>query len=113
MESGMTINHRVYNDDVVEVALVSPENDPTITCLAMRWLQPQPYTERNGSKTEVTNHMGGETEWFIVPSTFAAAIGRTLIQQQAAGLVGFSETGMNHLIEWLREREEITDAMCY
>ena len=109
----MTIKHPIYNDDVVEVALVSPENDSGITCLAMRWLQPQPYTDRNGEETEVTNHMGGETDWFIVPFTFAAAIGRTLIQQQAAGLAGFSEPGMAILIEWLTELEEVSDAMCY
>jgi hypothetical protein len=57
--------------------------------------------------------MDGETDWFILPFTFGAAIGKKLFEQKNAGLEGFNEKGYKELQEWLIEMEEIDDAMCY
>ena len=57
--------------------------------------------------------MGGETDWFILPNTLAAAVGRTMVQQKVAGLYGFQEPGFQVMVDWLVEFEELPDAMCF
>ena len=61
----------------------------------------------------MTNHMGGETAWFVIPQTYAAAVGRTLVEQHATGTPGFAADGFAALVEWLVEDEELTQGMGY
>src|SRR5262245_54670709 len=99
----MKLQHVVYEDGVIAVALVFPSPSESSISLAIRWLKPHPYTRKNGQVVEVTNHMGGETDWFVIPLTFAAAVGRTLVEQQATGLAGFQSDGFAALVRWLVE----------
>jgi hypothetical protein len=57
--------------------------------------------------------MGGETDWFILPYTFGATVGKKLFEQFNAGLEGFDATEVEVLKKWLLEMEIIDDAMCY
>jgi hypothetical protein len=109
----MNVQHLVYEDGVIAVAMVSPSDSPSLVGLAMRWLKPRPYTGKDGGIVQVTNHMGGETDWFVVPSTLAAAVGRRLVEQRAAGLAGFEADGFAALVRWLVEIEELPDSMSY
>jgi hypothetical protein len=109
----MKLLHVVYEDGVIAIALVSSSDGPPLPSLALRWLKPSPYTRKDGQIVQVTNHMGGETDWFVVPSTLAAAIGRTLVEQKTAGLPGFQDDGFAALVRWLVENEELPDSMSY
>jgi hypothetical protein len=109
----MKVQHAVYEDGVIGVALVSPSQSQSSISLAVRWLKPHSYARKDGQAVEVTNHMGGETDWFVIPLTFAAAVGRTLVEQQAAGLPGFHSDGFAALVRWLVDDGELTDSMCY
>ena len=102
----------IYDDEVIAVGLVT-SSEVGRQELAIRWLEPRPYVGANGQPVELTNSMGGETGWFILPTTLAAAVGRTLIQQKATGLPGFDDKGMQELIRALVEVEELPDSMCY
>jgi hypothetical protein len=79
----------------------------------MRWLLPKPYTDKHGQKKSLTNIMGGETQWFLLPLSFGFAIGRSLVEQKVAGLAGFNEDGFKRMVSWLADMEELNDAMCY
>jgi hypothetical protein len=57
--------------------------------------------------------MRAETDWFVVPSTLAAAVVRTLVEQKAAGLEGFQANGFATLVRWLLEDEQLPDSICY
>ncbi len=105
------VHNHVYDDGVIAVAMVSPADHPGSTSLALRWLKPLPSADRDGQMVQVTNNMGGETGWFVVPATFAAAIGRTLVEQHAAGLAGFDGDGLAVLVRWLVEDDELHDSM--
>ena len=107
------ILHTVYDDAVIAVALVSSSASPASRSLALRWLRPRPNTGKDGQLVQLTNHMGGETDWFVVPFSLAAAMGRMLVEQQAGGLAGFDRDGFAALVRWLIEAEELHDAMCY
>jgi hypothetical protein len=107
----MNVRHEVYEDGVIAVALVSlPERE---LGLAIRWLDPGQVVDRDGHVRTLTNVVGGETAWFCVPHTFAAAIGRKLVEQKAAGLPGFDEDGFAALVAWLKQGGELDDTMCY
>jgi hypothetical protein len=109
----MNLQHLVYEDGVIAVALVAPSTGSALLSLAIRWLEPRPYTARDGQRVEVTNHMGGETDWFVIPSTLAGAVGRTLVGQKAAGLEGFQNDGFATLVRWLVDVDHLPDAMSY
>ena len=79
----------------------------------MKYIEPVNYKDKNGKEIVVTNVMGGETDWFILPYTFGVVIGRMLFEQYSAGLLGFNKTGVEVLKEWQIEIEAINDAMCY
>jgi len=58
--------------------------------------------------------MGEATDWFVLPFSFAAPIGRKLVEQKAAGLPGFDEDGFASMVRWLVDLVgEVDDAMCY
>jgi hypothetical protein len=107
----VTVHQTVYNDGVISVGLVS--SDEADVRVALRWLKPQPYTNKEGQEVEMTNVMGGETEWFILPRMFGAAIGRLLVEQRATGLHGFDDEGLAALVRLLVEDEELHDCMTY
>lgn len=48
--------------------------------LAVRWLAPQAYLYKFGNTVQTSNVMGGETGVFLLPHTFGAAVGRTLVE---------------------------------
>lgn len=109
---------QIYVDDVIEVALFAENPDSAerqIFNLAIRYLQPKTYKNKEGKVIEVTNLMGGETDWFIVPYTFSVSIAKTLIEQKitGVGLPEFNENGFKKMVRWLIEMEEVNDSMCY
>ena len=79
----------------------------------MRYLKPENYFDKEGNEITVTNSMGGETDWFILPSTFGEIIGKKLFEQHNAGLAGFEKKGFQLLKNWLLEMEIIDNSMCY
>ena len=103
----------LYKDSVIKVRILVDESDKSLKSIALKYVEPLNYIDKNGNKIVATNAMGGETDWFILPYTFGVAIGRTLLEQHNAGLVGFDETEIEILKEWLIEMEVISDAMCY
>jgi hypothetical protein len=104
---------KIYNDSVIEVALIDDNENNSIKNIAMKYLKPKDLKKSDGSIVFVTNAMGGETDWFILPFTFGAAIGKKLFEQYYAGLIGFDSKGIVKLKEWLIDMEIIDDAMCY
>ena len=112
----MKVQYPIYEDGVIAVALLAQDTssaERSLFHLAIRYLSPQTYQNKDGSAATVTNLMGGETEWFIVPYSFGVAIAKSLIEQKVSGLSGFYEDGFARMVNWLIELEEISDAMCY
>ena len=103
----------IYNDNVIEVCIIPNSENEELKSLAIRYLKPKNYQGKDGKEIQVTNAMGGETDWFILPFSFGVAIGKKLFEQKGAGLIGFNENGFDELKKWLIEMEEIDDAMCY
>ena len=110
------INHPVYEGGEISVALWAADTtfaERNLWHLAIRYLSPQDYLSKVGGTVKVSNLMGGETDWFVIPHSFGVAIAKSLIEQKVAGLSGFSEDGFAKMVEWLIEMEEISDAMSY
>ena len=109
----------VYDDGVISVGLFARDAEADkehLLNLGVRWVHPGSYRGKDGKFVEITNIMGGETEWFILPHSFGVAIGRTLIEQNVAdcGLSNFfKEESFKRMVLWLTEMEEINGAMCY
>jgi len=103
----------IYKDTVIEVSIIDNSENTELKQIALRYLKPQDYINKNGDNVRITNSMGGETDWFILPHTFGATIGKKLFEQKNAGLQGFEEDGYKELLKWLVELEIIEDAMCY
>ena len=103
----------LYSDSVIEVKLLTDEDNTSIRHIALRYVKPCNYTDKNGAEVVTTNVMGGETDWFILPHTFGAAIGKKLFEQYHAGLDGFNKSGVEELKNWLADMGLIDDAMCY
>lgn len=112
----MDLKHLIYEDDVIAVGLTAFRYENAkeeILRLVIRYLPPKIYHSKDGELSKTTNTMGGATDWFVLPFSFAAPIGRKLIEQRAAGLQGFDEVGFASMVRWLVDLEEIDDAMCY
>ena len=112
----MKVEYPIYADSVIQVVLWSENADSAeknLFSLAVRYLKPQNYQNMKVESIHVTNVMGGETDWFVVPYTFSVSIAKTLIEQKASGLAGFDENGFERMINWLIEMEEVNDSMCY
>ncbi len=106
----------IYDDEVISVGLHvknADADEKDLLQLAVKWLTPQPYKQKDGATVELTNMMGGETSWFILPHTFGAVVGKKLVEQKTAGLTGFQEIGFKRMVKWLIEMEHLDDAMCY
>ena len=103
----------LYKDSVIEVKILIEKSNKSLKSIALRYVNSVNYRDENGNEIVVTNAMGGETDWFILPYTFGVTIGRTLFEQYNAGLLGFDKTEIEILKEWLIEMEVINDSMCY
>lgn len=108
MKSGI-----LYKDSVIEVKILVQQSDRSLKRIALKYVKPVNYNNKNGNEIIVTNLMAGETDWFILPYTFGVAVGRTLFEQYSAGLLGFNKVEIAILKEWLIEMEVISDAMSY
>jgi hypothetical protein len=85
----------------IAVALVS---DGSRTMMALRWCD---------GNERLEPWSGSATEWFVLPYTFASAIGSSLAQIHAGGTVDFDEDGFSKMVTWLAENEGIDDGICY
>ena len=104
---------KLYQDSVIEVKILSDNENQSLKSIALKYIKPRNYNDKFGNEVVVTNSMGGETEWFILPFTFAATVGKKLFEQYNAGLEGFEVSEVEILKKWLIEMEIIDDAMCY
>ena len=112
----MKVQYPIYEDGVISVSMFAEDQkaeDNNLFYIAIRWLAPKLYKDKQGKDVSVTNIMGGETDWFILPHSFGAAVGKSLITQKAAGLDYFNKEGFTKLVSWLVEMEEIQDSMSY
>ena len=106
----------VYDDSVIAIGLFAREDTSSISRLynlGIRWLPPQAVRRGNEELHELTNAMGGATDWFLLPSSLGSAIGKHLVAQKAGGLPEFIDEGYQEMVSWLVEIEELPDAMCY
>lgn len=72
----------VYSDDDIEVALTTRHRQKY---LALRWLEPPGYrksTDELVTIVKTTNVMGGATDWFLMPFSLGAAVGRALLERR-------------------------------
>ncbi len=112
----MHVTCPVYEDTVIAVVLWAEDEQAAEKCLftlAVRYLPPEDYRDRDGDLTQTTNCMGGETDWFILPYDFGVASAKRLIEQKVGGLTGFNGDGFQKMVRWLVEMQEMPDAMCY
>lgn len=112
----MIFDYSIYEDSVIAVKLSREEmtsEKSSLYSLAIRYLSPENYKDKKGNIVKVTNIMGGETDWFILPYSFGVAIGKSLIEQKVSGLIGFDEDGFKKMVDWLIEMEELSDVMVY
>lgn len=93
----------VYPGSCAEIAVGVLEKNGR-TMLGLRWCP--------GDGAYRPYH-GAETEWFLVPFTFASAIGRSLAQLHANGHPGIDADGYRTMAKWLIESQGLDDAMCY
>jgi hypothetical protein len=103
----------LYKDSVIEVEILTELENSSLKSIALKYLNPQNYNDKDGNEIIVKNIMGGETDWFILPHTFGITIGKKLLEQYCLGLKGFDIAGIEILKDWLVEFEAVDDAMCY
>lgn len=103
----------LYKDSVIEVKILTDDDNELLKSIALRYLKTGSYKGKDGQEVLVTNAMGGETDWFVLPHTFGATIGKKLFEQYNAGLEGFDKRAVKILKEWLIDIEIIDDSMCY
>lgn len=103
----------LYKDSVIEVKILTDESNELRKSIALRYIKPTDFKDKDRNKVLVTNAMGGETDWFVLPHTFGAIIGKKLFEQFNAGLLGFDKNEIDILKNWLIDMEIIDDAMCY
>ncbi|MCO6456473.1 MAG: hypothetical protein J5I93_14345 [Pirellulaceae bacterium] len=101
--NGFRLVALVYTGGVGEVAVGLLENGRH-TMLGLRWCPVTP---------QVQSWQGEETGWFLMPYTFASAIGRSLAQLLATGHEGVDPEGFQRMARWLSEVGGLDDAMCY
>ena len=104
---------QIYSDSVIEIALFTDTESVDIKRIGIRYIKPQNYFDKQDKEVTVTNIMGGETDWFILPEIFSQVIGKKLFEQYNAGLKGFDTQTIEKLRNWLIDFEIIDDAMTY
>jgi len=100
---GWALKALVYPGSPGEIAVGILEKDGG-KMLALRWCP---------GNDSVRTWQGGQTDWFLIPFTFASAIGRSLAQLRATGHAGIDAEGFRMMADWLIENEGLDDAMCY
>lgn len=106
----------VYEDGIIEVGLFAESDESEqnhLLNIGLRWLSPEPVINNENMLVEVTNIMGGDTSWFILPTDYSYAVARQLVEKKVSGTKGFFEDGFNRMIDWLVEMEQISNDMCY
>lgn len=93
----------VFDGGVGEAAVGLLERDGR-KMMALRWC---PGTD------QIAVWPGEETGWFLIPFTFAIAIGRMLSEMKAAHHPSIDPRGFEVMVQWLVEVEGLNDAMCY
>lgn len=112
----MKIEHPIYEDGVIAIALNAvneSDAENSLFNLAIKYLKPENYKNSEGELVKLTNVMGGETDWFIIPSSLGFPMAKTLVEQKVSGLRGFNEDGFQKMINWMIEMEEIECGMSY
>ncbi|MCL3782713.1 hypothetical protein EMN47_20190 [Prolixibacteraceae bacterium JC049] len=104
---------QIYSDSVIEIALFPDTETVEIQRIGFRYIKPQNYSDKYDKKVRVTNIIGEETDWFILPEIFSQVIGKKLFEQYNAGLTGFDTQTIEKLKNWLIKFEIIDDAMTY
>ncbi len=67
--------NKIYDDDVISVSYIQDCNEQSFECrIAIKYKEPKGYKNAKGKFQNVTNAMGGETDWFILPHTFGIEI---------------------------------------
>jgi len=106
-------DQNLYKDSVIEVNIRTDFDNESLKSIALKYRKPEIYKDKDGKKVMLTNAMGGETDWFVLPHTFGSAIGKQLFEQYNAGLEGFDEIGIDILKKWLVDMDIISNTMCY
>ncbi|MEM8862984.1 MAG: hypothetical protein AAGD96_32130 [Chloroflexota bacterium] len=87
----------VYDDGVFVVGIFSMDEETArrnILDLGLKWHLPKSVADLTGT----------ENAWFILPTSFSFAIGKTLIEQKAADVdaaVHFNESGYKRMLNWM------------
>jgi hypothetical protein len=99
--------HRLFDGGVGEIAValvtLGPEGPPGRLMMALRW---NAGNERISAWQE-------DVGWFLVPFTFAKAIGKSIVEMRAFDVPGIDEQGFPALLTWLAEVDAVDSAMCY
>ena len=103
----------LYKDSVIEVKILKDQENESMKRIALRYVKPENYKDKDGREIVLKNAMGGETDWFTLPHSFGATIGKKLFEQYNAGLNGIDKREVENLKKWLIDMEIIDDAMCY
>lgn len=86
-----------------DIAVAIAEKDGYLM-LALRWCE---------GSSQIRCWQNGAHEWFVLPLTFGAAIGRTLLEMKGAGFQGLDEAGIEKLISWLAPDSLVQDCLLY
>ncbi len=109
----MTPEIIVYNDAVFAVGMINTNKEKEIFHLSIKYAKPEPIRNQRGQIEEISNIMGGETDWFILPHTFAVGVVKVLIELKVSGMFGFSEEGFQKMVNYFVEMEDIQDGVSY
>lgn len=102
----------IFDDDVSAIAMMEIDNS-ALPVIAIRWLPPKPYEDKNGNLVAVANNMGGETDWFILPHTFATGVCKQLVELKVTGMYGFNEEGFSKMVDWLTDLGDLVSGVSY
>lgn len=111
----MKVKHLIYEDGVIAVALIARDESTAARQLfhvGVRWLAPKSYSKA-GIEVAVTNVMGGETDWFLLPNTLGVGVAKALIQRHAADPKCFDGMAFSRMMTWLVAKKEVFDGMAY
>ena len=102
---GWQLEYIVYPGGPGEMAVGVLQRDSHYM-MGVRWCE---------ADARVATWQEGAHDWVVLPFTFAAAISRSLLQIKATGFLGFDESGLQKLIEWLTDYDShtIDDCICY
>lgn len=103
----------IFDDQEFSVGMLATDKEKGIFHIAIKYNKPRPYKNKEGKVNEVTNLMGGETGWFILPHTFAVGIVKILLELKVSGTSGFNNDGFQKMIKYFVEMEDLYDGIGY